>query len=153
MRLFDKPKDQLITQLLKGSNYTIWRKAITNTFKSKHKIGFLDGSPPKPEERDLDKENWNNWNGMITLWILNLVNKDSHVVYYDTIPSIQCEKNWNIYISPRQWTKTARNQKKTLKHTPRKYKYLDILWQDEGALEITHCLLKVTQWRMFGLHM
>ncbi|KAK6915895.1 Retrotransposon Copia-like, N-terminal [Dillenia turbinata] len=89
----DGPGDQLVTHLLKGTNYPIWRKAITNTLVSKHKIMFVHGRLSKPAKGDPEEENWITCNSMVISWILNSLNEELHnnIVYHDITRSMWLE--------------------------------------------------------------
>ncbi|KAK6939445.1 Retrotransposon Copia-like, N-terminal [Dillenia turbinata] len=93
----DRPGDQLVIHLLKGTNYPTWRRAITNALVSKHKIVFVDGRLPKPAEGDPDEENWITCNSMVRSWIINSLNEELHdsIVYHDTARDEELESSQN----------------------------------------------------------
>jgi len=59
---------------------------------AKNKLGFIDGSLPKPSPEDESLHHaWTRCNNMIIAWILNSVSKDiaSSIIYITT-----CEEMW-----------------------------------------------------------
>ncbi|KAG8371159.1 hypothetical protein BUALT_Bualt13G0057700 [Buddleja alternifolia] len=40
----------LVSQPLEDDNYPTWSRAMRMTLEAKHKLGFIDGSIPQPEE-------------------------------------------------------------------------------------------------------
>ena len=54
---------------LKGDNYNEWAMEMVNALRAKKKIGFVDGSLPKPDENHKDSEAWLSVNSMIVGWI------------------------------------------------------------------------------------
>lgn len=42
-----RPRDQRVTHLLKGTNYSPWRRVVSNALISRHKMVFVDGRLPK----------------------------------------------------------------------------------------------------------
>ncbi|KAL5560973.1 hypothetical protein UlMin_030720 [Ulmus minor] len=49
----DHPGLNLISYPLTGNNYHTWRRAMTMALTAKNKIGFVDGTIPKPTPNDL----------------------------------------------------------------------------------------------------
>lgn len=54
---------------LKGDNYNEWAMEMENALRAKKKIGFIDGSLPKPDEGSDDLEAWLSVNSMFVGWI------------------------------------------------------------------------------------
>ncbi|XP_013601479.1 PREDICTED: uncharacterized protein LOC106308924 [Brassica oleracea var. oleracea] len=54
---------------LKGDNYNKWAMEMVNALRAKKKMGFVDGSLPKPDENHKDLEAWLCNNSMIMGWI------------------------------------------------------------------------------------
>ncbi|KAJ1388249.1 Zinc finger, CCHC-type superfamily [Sesbania bispinosa] len=68
----DRPGDQLVPHVLKGTNYSTWRRAMTNALTSKHKMVYMNGKLPKPKAGDPNEEDWTTCNSMVI------------IVYHDT---------------------------------------------------------------------
>ncbi|PNY09994.1 hypothetical protein L195_g006559 [Trifolium pratense] len=43
---------KIVTAVLDGSNYHGWAQAMLMVFEMKNKLGFVDGTIPKPVEQD-----------------------------------------------------------------------------------------------------
>lgn len=65
----DNPGAMITSVQLKGDNYNEWATEVVNALRSKKKIGFVDGSLPKPDENHKDLEAWLSVNSMIVGWI------------------------------------------------------------------------------------
>lgn len=50
----DHPHHVLTPVLLNGDNYEKWAKLARNNLIVKHKLGFIDGSLPKPNDESAD---------------------------------------------------------------------------------------------------
>lgn len=73
----DSPGLVLVTHQLTGDNYASWSRAMTIALSVKNKLGFIDGSLPKPEVTDVNIHNsWIRLNNMVISWILNSVSKE-----------------------------------------------------------------------------
>lgn len=60
----------LITSVMfTGENYNEWSTELVNALKAKRKLGFIDGSIPKPSIDDSNFELWSSVNSMIVGWI------------------------------------------------------------------------------------
>jgi len=55
--------------VLNGDNYNEWSSEMINALQAKRKIGFINGSIPKPSANDPNFENWMAVNSMIVGWI------------------------------------------------------------------------------------
>lgn len=58
---------------LDGDNYDEWAQAVRTALRVKKKYGFVDGNITKPEENDVNYEDWVSANSMVALWILNTI--------------------------------------------------------------------------------
>lgn len=56
-----------------GDNYDEWAQAVRTALRVKKKYGFVDGNITKPEENDVNYEDWVSANSMVALWILNTI--------------------------------------------------------------------------------
>ncbi|KAJ9701533.1 hypothetical protein PVL29_006756 [Vitis rotundifolia] len=72
----DHPGLFLVSHQLTGSNYNTWNRAMIMALTAKNKLGFVDGSLPRPPTIDLLFAVWNRCNSMVTSWILNVVSRD-----------------------------------------------------------------------------
>ena len=73
MHTSDHPGLQLISLKLDGSNFDDWEAALKIALDAKNKIGFIDGSLPRPPESDLNFRIWSRCNSLVKSWILNSV--------------------------------------------------------------------------------
>ncbi|XP_073022744.1 uncharacterized protein [Primulina eburnea] len=81
----DSPWLVLVSQLLTGDNFTSWHRAMTIALSVKNKIGFVDGSIPKPDDPVL-LVSWKRNNGIVASWILNSVSKEisASIIFTDS---------------------------------------------------------------------
>ena len=82
----DNPGNTLVSQpLTRQDNYISWSRAMQLAISVKNKIGFLDGSIPKPSLSDQSLYTaWIRNNNMVISWILNSVSKEiSSSILYD----------------------------------------------------------------------
>jgi len=83
----DNPGTVLVSQPLTGENYNTWSRSMIVSLTAKNKLGFIDGSLPKPSPEDESMHHaWTRCNNMIIAWILNSVSKDiaSSIIYINT---------------------------------------------------------------------
>lgn len=92
----DQPGNLITHVILKGENYLTWSRAITLSFKSRRKFGFVDGTITKPTENKklLD---WETNNSMLVSWILRTI--DSKIT--SSIPYIEEAKKLWDYLEKR----------------------------------------------------
>lgn len=64
----DNPGALITPVILKGDNYSEWATEFWNSLQAKQKIGFLDGSIPKPVTNP-DLARWTAANSMIVGWM------------------------------------------------------------------------------------
>ncbi|XP_061340834.1 uncharacterized protein LOC133287279 [Gastrolobium bilobum] len=73
----DNPGLVLVSQLLTGDNYNSWSRAMKIALSVKNKLGFIDGSIPKPSGNNaVLLAYWTRNNDIVISWILNSVSKD-----------------------------------------------------------------------------
>ncbi|CAL1406372.1 unnamed protein product [Linum trigynum] len=66
----------LVFELFDGSNYSMWSRSMQMVLKTKHKVGFIDGTITMPP-RDSDRfALWDACNTLVLCWIQNSVAKD-----------------------------------------------------------------------------
>ncbi|KAL5557872.1 hypothetical protein UlMin_034083 [Ulmus minor] len=82
----DHPGIILITTPLNGVNYHTWRRAMVMALTAKNKIGFIDGTIPKPFSTDLIFNSWTRCDSMISSWIINAVTREiaDSILYLDS---------------------------------------------------------------------
>ncbi|CAL1371003.1 unnamed protein product [Linum trigynum] len=66
----------IFSENLDGPNYQMWKRAIRMALKTKHKIGFIDGSIPMPSLDDVNFGLWDACNNIVLCWILNSIEKE-----------------------------------------------------------------------------
>ena len=71
----DSPGLVLVSQQLTGDNYSSWNRVMTIALSVKNKLGFIDGSIPRPDSTDL-LGSWIRNNNIVISWILNSVSKE-----------------------------------------------------------------------------
>ncbi|XP_077238366.1 uncharacterized protein LOC143879726 [Tasmannia lanceolata] len=81
----DNPGMVLVSCLLDGENYPTWKRAMQNALCAKNKLGFVDGTLPKPTPSS-EVLAWVKCNSMVVSWIFNSLAKDLHnsVAYVDS---------------------------------------------------------------------
>ena len=83
----DNPGVSLVVQHLTEENYSTWSRAVLIALDAKTKLGFIDGTLPKPESVDHPCYfAWCKCNSTVLAWLFNSVSKDlqSSVVYFKT---------------------------------------------------------------------
>ena len=65
----DNPGALITSVQLKGDNYNEWAMEMGNALRAKKKMGFIDGTLPKPSEDSTKLEAWLSVNSMIVGWI------------------------------------------------------------------------------------
>ena len=72
----DNPSLVLVSQPLIGENYASWSRTMLIALSVKNKLGFVDGSIPKPAGTDPNLSSWIRNNNIVISWILNSVSKE-----------------------------------------------------------------------------
>ncbi|KAL0355837.1 UNVERIFIED_CONTAM: Copia protein [Sesamum radiatum] len=72
----DHPGMSLVSVPLDGNNYFPWVRSIKFALGAKQKLGFIDGSCPKPTDDKNEIEQWQRTDCMVVSWILNSISKD-----------------------------------------------------------------------------
>ncbi|XP_071740828.1 uncharacterized protein [Rutidosis leptorrhynchoides] len=73
----DQPGQNFVgDNLLNDGNYSDWKNEMMNALFAKNKIGFVDGSIPKPSEGSKDLMNWQRCNAMVRGWLVNSMVKE-----------------------------------------------------------------------------
>ena len=88
----DHPGLMLVSQPLQEDNYASWRRSMRLALSGKCKLGFIDGSLPKPDPAvdPVLAETWQCTNDIVSTWLLNSVSKEiaASVVYADSAAAI-----------------------------------------------------------------
>ena len=83
----DNPGVSLVVQHLTKENYNTQSRAILISLDAKTKLGFIDGSIPKPQSIEYPLYTaWCKCNGTVLAWLFNSVSKDLQpsIVYFKT---------------------------------------------------------------------
>ncbi|PWA64832.1 hypothetical protein CTI12_AA340690 [Artemisia annua] len=67
----DHPGMMLTNTAFNGGNFLGWSRTIKMALGAKLKLGFIDGSSPKPPLSDVNHQTWVRCDYMVTCWILN----------------------------------------------------------------------------------
>lgn len=67
----DAPGSSLTTIPFDGSNFIAWNKQIRMALGAKLKLGFIDGTIPRPNPNSADLAHWERCDRMVACWILN----------------------------------------------------------------------------------
>ena len=82
----DNPGTVITHVVLKGPNYEEWAKGFRVSLGAKWKLGFINGTVPRPEEGSADLDDWWTVNYMNVAWIFNTIDPSirSTITYRDT---------------------------------------------------------------------
>ncbi|KAK6115405.1 hypothetical protein DH2020_007674 [Rehmannia glutinosa] len=72
----DHPGMVLVTNPLTDTNYLSWKRAMVIALGAKTKLGFVNGSVPRPEPDSPQFEQWKKIDYMLYSWILNSLSRD-----------------------------------------------------------------------------
>ncbi|KAM0028665.1 putative retrotransposon gag domain, retrotransposon Copia-like protein [Helianthus debilis subsp. tardiflorus] len=72
----DYPKQLQVNENLTDCNYKDWFQEMTNFLFAKNKIGFVDGSIPKPEKDNEKYMQWMRCDAMIKGWLTTAMEKE-----------------------------------------------------------------------------
>ena len=73
----DNPGMSLVVQHLTKENYNTWSREILISLDVKTKIGFIDGSIPKPQSVDHPcYAAWCKCNSIVLIWLFNSISRD-----------------------------------------------------------------------------
>ncbi|XP_048635048.1 uncharacterized protein LOC125608656 [Brassica napus] len=62
-------------RLSSGAEFHSWKRSIRMALNVRNKLGFIDGTIPKPLDSHRDAGSWSRCNDMVTTWIMNSVSK------------------------------------------------------------------------------
>ncbi|XP_013617307.1 PREDICTED: uncharacterized protein LOC106323784 [Brassica oleracea var. oleracea] len=77
-------------RLSSGAEFHSWKHSIRMALNVRNKLGFIDGTIPKPPDNHRDAGSWSRCNDMVATWIMNYVSKKiAHsLIYMSTAKSI-----------------------------------------------------------------
>ncbi|XP_048637093.1 uncharacterized protein LOC125609612 [Brassica napus] len=62
-------------RLTSGSEFHSWRRSVRMALNVRNKLGFIDGTIPKPLPTDSNAGSWSSCNDMVATWLINSVSK------------------------------------------------------------------------------
>ncbi|XP_024003977.1 uncharacterized protein LOC112081475 [Eutrema salsugineum] len=62
-------------RLTTGTDFHSWRRSVRMALNVRNKLGFIDGTIPKPRDGDRDAGSWSRCNDMVATWLMNSVSK------------------------------------------------------------------------------
>ncbi|CAA7054923.1 unnamed protein product [Microthlaspi erraticum] len=62
-------------RLASGSDFHSWRRSVRMALNVRNKLGFIDGTIPKPPNGHRDAGSWSRCNDMVATWLMNSVSK------------------------------------------------------------------------------
>jgi hypothetical protein len=88
----DNPGTVLVSRILTGDNFFTWSRAMQMALSAKNKLGFIDGTIPKPDS-DMNPDDfalWQRCNDMVLSWILNSIDAElaNSVIYTDSASEV-----------------------------------------------------------------
>ncbi|XP_013594941.1 PREDICTED: uncharacterized protein LOC106303143 [Brassica oleracea var. oleracea] len=77
-------------RLSSGAEFHSWKRSIRMALNVRNKLGFIDGTIPKPPDSHRDAGSWSRCNDMVATWIMNSVSKKiaQSLLYMSTAESI-----------------------------------------------------------------
>ena len=90
----DNPGISLVVQPFTGENYSAWSRAILISLDAKTKLGFIDGSIPKPQFVDHPYYRaWCKCNSTVLAWLFNSISRDLQpsIVYFKTARDVRID--------------------------------------------------------------
>ncbi|CAA7044892.1 unnamed protein product [Microthlaspi erraticum] len=62
-------------RLQSGGDFHSWRRSVRMALNVRNKLGFIDGTVPKPPDNHRDAGSWSRSNDMVATWLMNSVSK------------------------------------------------------------------------------
>ncbi|XP_058725428.1 uncharacterized protein LOC131596703 [Vicia villosa] len=89
----DNPGISIVSPPLNNLNYHSWGRSIVVDLRSKNKLGFLDGTLPRPVDSDPLTLAWDRCNTVVMAWVTNSVEPDiaQSILWMDTTSEIWTE--------------------------------------------------------------
>ena len=67
---------QLVTdRLSSGADFHSWKRSVRMALNVRNKLGFIDGTIPKPPDESRTSGSWSRCNDMVATWLMNSVDK------------------------------------------------------------------------------
>lgn len=76
LNLSDNLGTILVSQTFDGAAFGPWKRTMIIALSAKHKLGFVNGSCPKPDCNLPDLQHWIHCNNMVISLILNSLTKE-----------------------------------------------------------------------------
>ncbi|XP_074293703.1 uncharacterized protein LOC141620837 [Silene latifolia] len=73
IHLSDAPGGKFVANVFEGTGYGEWRRSMLIALSAKNKLGFIDGSIPKPAANAATANSWQRCNDVVFSWILSSV--------------------------------------------------------------------------------
>ncbi|XP_074352191.1 uncharacterized protein LOC141691365 [Apium graveolens] len=89
----DNPGLKLVSDQFDGTGFSSWKRSMTIALSARNKIGFIDGSIPKPNFDSPMFKSWSRCNDMVISWILGALSKSigRSVIYSSSVREIWME--------------------------------------------------------------
>ncbi|KAJ1684878.1 hypothetical protein LUZ63_016268 [Rhynchospora breviuscula] len=86
----DNPGTAISSCILKGDNYDLWEKAMKNALRAKNKVGFVNGTLPKPVATAPEAVFWEPCNSMLVSWLFNSIDSSLQpsIAYFETVKEL-----------------------------------------------------------------
>lgn len=90
----DHPGLILVTKTFDGTGFGAWKRAMTIDLSAKNKLGFTDGTTPRPTDAN-QIPLWERCNNMVISWILNTLTREigNSVIYAATSEALWTDLN------------------------------------------------------------
>ncbi|CAA7021693.1 unnamed protein product [Microthlaspi erraticum] len=77
-------------RLQSGGDFHSWRRSVRMALNVRNKLGFIDGTVPKPHDNHRDAGSWSHSNDMVATWLMNSVSKKigQSLLFMNTAESI-----------------------------------------------------------------
>lgn len=62
-------------RLQSSADFHSWRRSVRMALNVRNKLGFIDGTIPKPPDSHRDAGSWSRCNDMVATWLMNSVSK------------------------------------------------------------------------------
>ncbi|XP_074267142.1 uncharacterized protein LOC141590449 [Silene latifolia] len=67
----ENPNTNITQILFNGANFNEWSRGLTLALLAKGKLGYVDGTIPKPATTAAEFEPWRSQNALVTAWLYN----------------------------------------------------------------------------------
>ncbi|KAJ8763880.1 hypothetical protein K2173_003662 [Erythroxylum novogranatense] len=134
----DYPGMSLVTVVLNGNNFLSWSRSVKIALGAKFKLGFIDGTCPKPSPGFVDYKKWIRTDYMVRSWILNSMSKDiveafiytnsAHELWSDLVERFGESNGPLLYHLQRQISAASQGTMSVAKYFTSLKKLWDELW-------------------------